>query len=92
MDHLSQPGRDDFSETTQIGIFSFRQGFCFADQVAQARLAVDPFTVQGITVAAQYSFPVLDQLFERLLGPVRIDAIEGETFEKLLPPFILGFF
>ena len=52
----------------------------FADQVAQARLAVEPFTVQGITVADQDTFPVLDQLLERFLGPVRINAIEGDPF------------
>jgi len=42
---LPQPGGDDFSEAAKIGFLSFRQGIGFADQMGQAGLTVNPFSV-----------------------------------------------
>ena len=42
----------------------------------QTRLAINPISVEVISVANQDALPILDQLLKWLLGARRIDAIE----------------
>ena len=77
---LPQPGGDDLSEAAKLGFLSSRQGVGFSDQMGQTGLAVDPFPVQAVTVADQNAVPILDQVFEGLLGAVRVDTIKCHPF------------